>query len=129
MRRCNDVMTLFNARVDPASGETVYAATVIRGVGWHASRGMSGDGRGGSAARRRAVVRVPVAADTGGKRYVPPEDYRQAEDVAGLYTLACGDRIAPGEAGAPTGGACLALNEITDNRRAPRAPHWRLIGE
>ena len=129
MKLCEDTLTLFNARVDPESGETVYAATVIRGVGWHGRRGASGDGLGGSVARRRAVARVPVEADTGGKRYVPPEAYRAAADVSGLYTLACGDVICRGAADSPGGGACLTLSEITDNRSAPRAPHWRLIGE
>ena len=129
MRLCNDGMTLCNARVDPASGDTAYCATVIRGVGWHVSRGTSPDARGGSAVRRRAVVRVPMEADADGKRYVSPEAYRQAADVSGLYTLACDDRIAPGAVDAPTGGAVLALTEIVDNRSAPRAPHWRLVGE
>ena len=127
MKLCNDVMTLFNARVDPASGDMAYCATVIRGVGWHVSRGTSPDARGGSAVRRRAVVRVPLEADADGKRYVSPEAYRQAADVSGLYTLACGDLICRGEAEAPTG-ACLALCDITDNRSAPRGAHWKLVG-
>lgn len=127
MKLCNDTVTLFNARVDPVSGGKLYAATVIRGVRWHGGRAAAQDARGGSVARCRAVVRVPAEADTGGSRYVGPEEYRQASDVSGLYTLACGDLICRGEAEAPTG-ACLALCDITDNRSAPRGAHWKLVG-
>ena len=121
-------MTLFNARVDPATGDMAHVATVIRGVHWYGGPGATADPRGGRAARPRAVVRLPVSADAGGRRWVDPDTYRRAADVTGLYTLACGDLIRRGAAQSPDG-ACLALSRIVDDTGAPRAPHWKLIAE
>ena len=136
MKLCNDTITVFNARVDPEQGGNVWEPTVITGASWYLTDAATVDAsKGGLVAANKATIRIPVDADTGGKAYADPVSYASAEDVSGLWTLKGGDIVVKGEV---TGGdwtparlkaayaECVTVLAVTDNRRAPRAAHWRI---
>ena len=121
MKLCNDVITVFNARVDPDAGGNVWTPTVITGVSWYMTDASTVDtSKGGLVAANKVIVRIP-------------------EEVApaGFFVKA-GDIIVNGDASAtqnPTPANlkkaysdCVTVLGVTDNRRAPRAPHWRITG-
>ena len=120
MKLCNDTITVFNARVDPEQGGNVWTSTVITGASWWATDATTVDtGKGGLVAANKVIARIPEEA--------APE---------GL-TLKNGDIIVKGDASeveSPTpaklkklyGADCATILGITDNRRAPNAPHWRV---
>lgn len=122
MKLCNDVITVFNARVDPDEGGNMWAPTVITGASWWATDASTVDaGKGGLVAANKVIVRIP-------------EEAAPAELV-----LKNGDIIVRGDASAvesPTpvklkqlyGVDCATILGVTDNRRAPNAPHWRITG-
>ena len=138
MKLCNDTITVFNARVDPDVGGNVWVPTVITGASWWATDASTVDAsKGGLVAANKATIRIPVDAGTGGKQYTDPVSYANAEDVSGLWTLKGGDIVVkaalegddwtPAELKA-TCADCVVILSVTDNRRAPRAPHWRITG-
>ena len=138
MKLCNDAITVFNARVDPEVGGNVWVPTVITGVSWYATDASTVDAsKGGLVAANKATIRIPVDAGTGGKQYTDPVSYASAEDVSGLWTLKGGDIVVkaalegddwtPAELKA-TCADCVVILGVTDNRRAPNAPHWRITG-
>ena len=136
MKLCDGTVTVFNARVDPETGESAWTPTVIVGAGWFATDAVAPDAtRGGLAAASRVTVRIPLDADTGGKAYADPVGYASAEDASGLWTLKGGDIVVRAEVtGADWTPArlkaayadCAVILGVTDNRRAPRAAHWRI---
>ena len=139
MKLCNDVITVFNARVDPATGGNVWTATVIDGVSWYMTDASTVDAsKGGLVAANKATIRIPVEAKAPGKVYTDPISYKGADSVAGLWTLQQGDIIVRGDGSAtqsPTPAAlkkafadCVTVLSVTDNQRAPNAPHWRVTG-
>ena len=89
----------------------------------------------GLKAASQYTIRIPLKADAGGKSYVDPVYWRNSADVAGLYTLNEGDLMVkgaytdmltlPAQIKALHGVTILA---VTDNRRAPNAPHWKVVG-
>ena len=136
MKLCNDTITVFNARVDPETGGNVWVPTVITGAGWWATDASTVDAsKGGLVAANKATIRIPVDADAGGRAYADPVSYANAEDVSELWTLKSGDIVVKA---AVTGTAwtpaklktayadCAVILGVTDNRRAPRAPHWKV---
>ena len=138
MKLCNDTITVFNARVDPDVGGNVWVPTVITGASWFATDASTVDAsKGGLVAANKATIRIPVDAGTGGKQYTDPVSYASAEDVSGLWTLKGGDIVVkaalegddwtPAELKA-TCADCVVILGVTDNRRAPNAPHWRITG-
>ena len=138
MKLCNDTITVFNARVDPDVGGNVWVPTVITGVSWFATDASTVDaGKGGLVAANKATIRIPLEADTGGKAYADPVSYASAEDVSGMWTLKGGDIVVKaaveGDDWTPAKlkaayANCVTILGVTDNRRAPRAPHWRITG-
>ena len=152
MKLCNDTITVFNARVDPATGENTWERTVITGASWYMTDASTVDtGKGGLVAANKATIRIPTDASAGGKTYTDPISYRAAVSVAGLWTLQNGDIIVKGDVPASetvtVNGAsstvainwtptklkkayadCVTVLGVTDNRRAPHAPHWRITG-
>ncbi len=138
MKLCNDTITVFNARVDPEVGGNVWVPTVITGASWYATDASTVDAsKGGLVAANKATIRIPVEAGTGGKQYTDPVSYANAEDVSGLWTLKGGDIVVKaaleGDDWTPAGlkatcADCVVILGVTDNRRAPRAPHWRITG-
>ena len=122
MKLCNDTITVFNARVDQEQGGNVWTPTTITGASWWATDASTVDAaKGGLVAANKVIVRVPAEA--------APE---------GL-TLKNGDILVKGDASEvenPTpaklkqlyGADCATILGITDNRRAPKAPHVKVIG-
>ncbi len=155
MKLCNDTITVFNARVDPDVGGNVWVPTVITGVSWYETDASTVDAtKGGLVAANKATIRIPEGADAGGKVYADPVSYANAEDVSGLWTLQSGDVIVKaavegGTTSSVSAGAlppspegegwtpaklkkayvdCVTVLGVTDNRRAPRAGHWKVTG-
>jgi hypothetical protein len=136
VKLCNDTVTVFNARVDPNTGGNVWRPTVITGASWWATDASTVDAsKGGLVAANKATVRIPVEANTGGKTYTDPVSYASAADVSGLWTLTGGDIVVKaaveGSDWTPARlkaayAECVVILGVTDNRRAPRAPHWRI---
>ena len=149
MKLCNDVITVFNARVDPEEGGNVWMPTVITGVSWWATDASTVDAsKGGLVAANRVTVRIPADAIAEGKAYADPISYRNADSVADLWTLQNGDIIvrgdvsdtqtssgSAGDAAILHGGEgwtpaklrkafahCATIVGVTDNRRMAAAP-------
>ena len=136
MKLCTDTITVLNKRWDSTNGYDVYIPTVINNVSWYCEIASAVDNSGLHAANR-VVVRIPANADFGGKQYTDPITYRDAQSVTGLFTLAQGDRIVkaavtgnnltPAQLDAQYTECCTVLG-VTDNRRAPNAPHFKVVG-
>ena len=137
MRLCDETITVLNARQDPQSGDVAYIPTVIAGASWFAERASAVDGRGGLEGAGQVRVRIPADANAGGRTWADPAAWDRAADVSGLWTLRGGDVIARGavnggeltpEGLREAGLDCMTVLGVTDNRRAPGAPHWRVTG-
>ena len=134
MRLCDDTITVFNVKYNPATDRDDYNATVITGVSWFCETVSNVDK--GLKAANKFTLRIPATADFGGKTYALPMEYATAEDASGLFTLCNGDTIVHG---AVTGSdlrpaalhkqyEALTVLGVTDNRRARNAPHWKVVG-
>ena len=120
MKLCNEIVTVFNAHVDPDVGGTVWTPTFITGASWWATDASTVDtSKGGLVAVNKVIARIPE------------------ESAPADLTLKDGDLIVKGDASAmqnPTpsklkdlyGADCATILGITVNRRAPNAPHWRV---
>lgn len=136
MRLCDEVITVFNAKLDAETGMDAYYPTVITGVSWYCETASTVDASGLKAADK-FTVRIPEDADFSGKRYVPPAAYATG-DPAAVFTLKTGDILVKGavdQAGLRPAdlqrmcGEIVTILGVTDNRRAPRARHWRVVGK
>lgn len=134
MRLANETITVFNAKLDTANDKDVYIPSVIEGVSWYCEIVSTVDE--GLKAANKFIIRIPKDADFREKSYASPQDYATSEDVSGLFTLANGDIIVKGEV-TETGLKPKDLHSryeaftilgVTDNRRAPREPHWKVVG-
>ena len=122
MKLCNDTITIFSASVDTETGGNVWTPAVITDVSWYKTDESTLDtGRGGLVAAGKVIVRIPETSTPDG------------------FGLKPGDIIVRGDASAtasPTparlkqtyGDGCATVLGVTDNRRAPNAPHWRVTG-
>lgn len=135
MKLCNETVTVFNRKLDTDKGWDVYNATVIQGVSWYSHIVSAVDSTGLHAANE-FIVRIPIDADSSGKTYVDPITYENEAIIAGVFTLANGDFIVKGAVDESLTPAqlkeqnleyCTILG-VTDNRRAPNAPHFRVVG-
>lgn len=136
MKLCNDTVTVFNKKLNPDKGWNVYNPTVIKGVSWYSEIVSNVDSNGLHAANR-FTIRIPVDADFGGKSYVDPIAYENESIIAGVFTLANGDIIVKGES-VDESLTLAKLKEkyldyctilgVTDNRRAPNAKHFKVVG-
>ena len=150
MKLCNDVITVFNAHVDQDAGGNVWTPTVVTGASWYLTDASTVDAsKGGLVAANKATIRIPEDAGTGGKTWADPVTYRNAQSVSGLWTLQAGDIIVKASVpttrttttnGVATTAAiawtpatlkkaysdCVTVLGVTDNRRAPNAPHWKV---
>lgn len=141
MKLCNDTITVFNARFDSQNDRDVYHATVISGVSWYDEIASTVDSSGLKAADKY-IIRIPVNANFNGKAYVDPVTYASASsDPASVFTLKSGDIIVKGAVTLNSGddprpsellkayAEATTVLGVTDNRRAPRAPHWKIVGK
>ena len=134
MNLCTDTITVFNKRVD--DGSYVYYPTVIANVSWY-GKVLTSVGDKGLIAENMYTIRVPIEADFGGKSYVNPVEYAGADSADGIFTFDIGDVVIKGEVSAPMTLAELrathyefcTVMRVTDNRRAPNAPHWKLVAD
>ena len=134
MKLCNETITVFNSKLDTATDKDVYTGTVISGASWFCEIVSTIDQ--GLKAANRFTVRIPEDADFGGKAYVSPLDYASSKDITGIFTLANGDIIVKGSVTATglkpkdlhSGYEAFTILGVTDNRRAPKAPHWKVVG-
>ena len=141
MRLCKDTITVFNARYDKDNDRDVYHATVITGVSWYDEIASNVDSSGLKAADKY-TIRIPVDADFSGKTYVDPVTYAGVSgDPATMFTLKSGDIIVKGSVTVNAGvdprpselqkayAEVATVLGVTDNRRAPNAPHWKVVGK
>lgn len=135
MNLCNDIITVFNARLNPDTGSDVYIGTVISGVSWFSENVSSVDSSGLKAANK-FTIRIPATANFGNKAYTAPLDYAGAADVSGLFTLCNGDIVVHGAVMEPNPRPAtlhkkydaFTILGVTDNLRARNAPHWKVVG-
>lgn len=137
MKLCNETVTVFNRRWDAEAGKDVYIPTIIHGVSWFCEIASAVDSTGLHAANR-LYVRIPADANFGGKRYVDPVTFAAETIVSGLFTLSNGDVIVKAAVQDSTlkpaqlherYADCMTILGVTDNRRAPNAPHWKVVGQ
>lgn len=136
MYLCDDVITVYNKKLDQDKGYDTYHGTVITGVSWYCEVASAVDDTGLKSANK-FTIRIPVEADFSGKIYADRVAYAESEDTAQLFTLQPGDVIVHGAA-EPDGMTPSQLQEqyaevvtilgVTDNRRAPFAKHWKVVG-
>ena len=139
MRLCNDTITVFNKRYNADVGDYILLPTTISGVRWWGTQMGTVDPKGGVIAAKKVNIRIPTSANTGGKTYVDRLTYKNAADASNMWTLQEGDIIIKGTAEGDTwtqktleatfSDICKVLPGVTDNRRAPNAPHIRVVGE
>ena len=136
MKLCNDTITVINRRWDATNGYDAYNLTVIRGASWYHADASAVDSNG-LHATDRFVVRIPTDADTGGKTYADPATYEAAQSASGLWTLKNGDLIVKAEVTTMpetiaslrgSYGEIMTVLSVTDNRRAPNASHFKVVG-
>ena len=136
MRLCDKAITVFNCKLDTTTDLDVYYGTVIRGVSIHCEIASNVDSTGLKAADKY-TIRIPTDADFSGKSYVDPVAYKSS-DPAETFTLKNGDIIVQGEVMLKNPkpkdlqafyGEMITVLGITDNRRAPNAAHWKVVGK
>ena len=134
MKLCNEIITVFNRRMD-ADGFPIYYPTIIGGVSWYSHIITSVDNNGLHAADS-FVIRIPVDANFGDSIYVDPVTYKDTASAENVFTLAQGDIVVKAAVYGSmtpkelheTYHECFTIQGVTDNRRAPNAPHWRVVG-
>ena len=123
--------------MDQDKGYDVYIPTVITGVSWYCSITSTVDSTGLKAAGQY-TVRIPVDADFSGKSYTDPVTYAESNPES-TFTLKTGDiivhgavesesGITPSELQRGFGREVITILGVTDNRRAPKGQHWRVVG-
>ena len=138
MKLCNETITVFNRRYDDELGDDVLIPTVIEDVSWFGTAAEIVDPERGLKEASKIIIRIPEDAKAaGGKAYADPLAWKAAPDVDGLWTLQGGDIIVKGAAEGTDwtqkrlaetfAGFCKVL-AVTDNRRAPNAPHFKVVG-
>lgn len=134
MNLCNETITVFTPKLNTTTDKDEYHGTVITGVTWFCE--IVSTVNEGLKAANKFTIRIPEDADFSGKTYAAPLTYAGAEDVSGLFTLRNGDIVVRG-AVTVTGLRPAELHKnyeaftilgVTDNRRSPNAPHWKVVG-
>ena len=134
MKECNDVITVFNTRMDAEGGFDEYYPTIIRNVSVFLQVAAEVTLSGLNAANK-VTVRIPVDADFSGKQYVKPVEFATA-DPAAAFTLKQGDVIVEAEETEHLNpvelkakyGSVITILGVTDNRKRPRGKHWKVVG-
>ena len=120
VRLCNETITAFRARVDPATGDNVWTPTMIAGASWWSTDASTVDAsKGGLVAAGKVIVRIPVQA--------APEGFdAQPGDILVRSDASAIEAPTPAALKQAYGRDCATALGVTDNRRAPNAPHWRI---
>lgn len=135
MNLCNETITVFNAKLNPDTGNDDYNATIIIGVSWFCEIVSNVDSSGLKAANR-FTIRIPETADFDDKKYISPRGYAASEDISGLFTIQSGDIIVRGAVREPNLRPTVlhktyetfTVLGVTDNRRARNGAHWKVVG-
>lgn len=135
MKLCNETITVFNAKQDPSTGDDVYLKSIIIGASWFGEIVSNVDSSGLKVANK-FTVRIPVNADFRGKTYLDPKEFERTGTDQN-FTLQSGDIIVRG-AVIPDGlrpadlqaqySDVFTVLSVTDDRRAPNAKHWKVVG-
>ena len=135
MNLATETITVYNPRYDSTVDDNVWYGTVIQGVSWYGST-RDAITEKGLKASDAYTIRIPMTADAGGSTYVLPPVFAATADPTNCYTLSEGSVIVRGVA--PTTGMTpatlrqsyemITILGVTDNRRAPHAPHFRITG-
>ena len=135
MKLCNDVITVFNAAVDPDAGGNVWTGTVLTGVRWWATDACTVDAsKGGLVAASKVIVRIPEEAAPEGFGLKAGDIVVKGSVPTSTETTSNGITTSTPIVWTPTklkkdyGADCATVLGVTDNRRAPNAPHWRVTG-
>ena len=136
MKLCNETITVFNARLDPETDSELYYGTVINGVSWYCRVVTAIDSTSLNGINEY-VIRIPADADFSGKAFIKAEEY-DGSNPETVFTLRPEDIIVKG-ACAENAVKLRILQErytekitvlgVTDNRRAPNAKHWKVVGK
>lgn len=135
---CNETVTVFNRRYDSDLGDDILIPTTITGASWFGTAAEVIDPEHGLKEASKIIIRIPADAKIeGDKTYADPLAWKAAPDVTGLWTLQGGDIIIKGTAegndwtqkrlAETFAGFCKVL-AVTDDRRAPNAPHFKVVG-
>jgi hypothetical protein len=135
MKLCNDVITVFNARADPETGGNVWTPTVIANASWYMTDASTVDAsKGGLVAANKIVVRIPAEAAPEGfglkagdiivKGAVPLTETVTVNGVSSTVAI----DWTPAKLKKAYAEDCATVLGVTDNRRAPNAPHFRVVG-
>ena len=154
VKLCNDTITLFHACVDPETGGNAWIPTTVSGASWYMTDTSTVDtGKGGLVAANKVTVRIPAEAAPDGLalsngdiivrgdlskifdvgQVVFAESENRPDNSEGLVGATVGDASGvenptPAKLKKLYGADCATVLGITDNRRAPHAPHWRIAG-
>lgn len=134
----NSTITIFNRRLDDERHE-ILIPTVIQDASWFYGRRSSG---GQYADNEDSYsVRIPFNADTSGKEYIEPWEWKDLTDeqVSGYWTIQKDDIVVRGEmSGNQTDQTaitsqtddCFVVNTFANNtiRGSDIVKHWRLGG-
>lgn len=118
MRLCNDTVTVFSYAVSATTHAPTYTAHVIEGVSWYATAAETVDPKGGLVAAHKVTVRIPAAAVPSGVTFTSKDIVVKGDASTATAT--------PAALKAVYGDDCATVLAVTDNRRAPNAPHIRL---
>ena len=86
----NADLTLYNIRTDKTTKLPEYHRTQLKGIHWYTDQKVQLSDKGLKSADM-FKIRIPEDVDSGGKAYVPPEEYRAMENVSGVWTIQNGD--------------------------------------
>ena len=135
MKLCNDVITVFRSSVDASTGANVWTPTVITGASWYMTDASTVDAsKGGLVAANKVIVRIPeeVAPEGFGLKagdiIVKGSAPTSTETTSNGITTSTPIVWTPSKLKKDYGEDCATVLGVTDNRRAPNAPHWRITG-
>lgn len=134
MRLAEELITVFNQSLDEDTGYDIWTPTWIRGASWYSSvsAAVTNDGL---IAADQYTIRIPTGVTTqDGREYMDPVNFEPGQG----WTLKRGDIIIKGKETSTDlnpkqlrekYGEIVTVISVTDNRRAPRAKHWRVVGK
>lgn len=134
----DSTITIYNRRMND-NDEELLIPTVIRDATWYygrsSSAGQYSEGQG------TFKVRIPYGADTSGKTYVEPWEWKELTDgqASEHWTIQMDDIVVRGELSGTvtdqtditsTTEDCFVVNAFANNtiRGSDRVKHWRIGG-